>query len=173
MKPRARSWHVPAGMRPAQPGIEPRVDPMARLAVPVSTAASQPAGAPATHGAPDRDVRSGDRRGRRYTHESGVLEAGFLPTHSPRHAKSPGCVGPLSVSPIPPQTLACRVVTAIADSLLLLALDSDVQGEEDRGMKSDKPLRRDRGELIARGFARAALLAGVVWVWLDAGGAPS
>ena len=40
-------------------------------------------------------------------------------------------------------------------------------------MKSDKPLRRDRGELIARGFALAALLAGVVWAWLDAGGAPS
>ena len=46
--PRAHSWHVPGGMRPLQPGRDGRADPMARLAVPVSAASREPAGAAAT-----------------------------------------------------------------------------------------------------------------------------
>jgi hypothetical protein len=38
-------------------------------------------------------------------------------------------------------------------------------------MKPDKLLRCDRTELVARGCAFAALLAGVLWAWFGAGGA--
>ena len=36
-------------------------------------------------------------------------------------------------------------------------------------MKPDKPLRPDRTELMSRGFALLALLAGVVWAWVQGG----
>ena len=36
-------------------------------------------------------------------------------------------------------------------------------------MRMGKPVRPDRAELMSRGLAFAALLAGVVWAWLDAG----
>jgi hypothetical protein len=61
MMPRAHSWHVPPGMRPALPGQEPRVDPMARLAVPVSVASNQPAGAAGTRNAPAAGTARGSR----------------------------------------------------------------------------------------------------------------
>ena len=36
-------------------------------------------------------------------------------------------------------------------------------------MKHGKPLRPDRTEMLSRALALAALLAGVVWAWLDGG----
>ena len=36
---------------------------------------------------------------------------------------------------------------------------------------SGKPLRPDRAELMSRGLALAALLAAVVWAWIDGGAA--
>lgn len=61
--PRAHSWHVPGGMRPLQPGRDGRADPMARLAVPVSAASREPAGAAATAAAaaPSNALRPGRR----------------------------------------------------------------------------------------------------------------
>lgn len=37
---------------------------------------------------------------------------------------------------------------------------------------SGKPLRPDRAELLSRGLAIAALLAAVVWAWIDGGSLP-
>jgi len=62
-------------------------------------------------------------------------------------------------------------VIAVADIPAALALDS-AYGERGTSMKSDKPLRRDRAELVARGCALAALLAGVLWAWFGGGATP-
>lgn len=69
--PRVHSWHVPDGMRPMQPGRDARADPMARLAVPVSTASREPAGAAASAAAAAAQAGAGHATGgpdRRRTH---------------------------------------------------------------------------------------------------------
>lgn len=69
--PRVHSWHVPDGMRPMQPGRDARADPMARLAVPVSTASREPAGAAASAAAAVPQTGTGHAasgRDRRRTH---------------------------------------------------------------------------------------------------------
>ena len=71
------------------------------------------------------------------------------------------------IDPKPEPPTGDRVaVTAIADASRRLAFDS---GRGIDPMRTGKPMRPDRAELVSRGMALAALLAGVVWAWLDAG----
>lgn len=64
-------------------------------------------------------------------------------------------------------------MTAIADTAAALSFDGGVcDGDTGGIIMADKPLRPDRAELLSRGMAIVALLAAVVWAWIDGGAIP-